>query len=446
MHAKATRTLPISAAEEPVVIPDGMNIKSITDAKKITAGEEISFELWGTPGSAPSYIVSVPEGTTTVTVTFTENADIPSLYGDPQKLSGMMVNVDDGSAGGTESTATVVDGCVTIDLDVASMITDNKFYGVYTSSYSANYLIGFEYVAGDPGAHTHVYSDTVVEPTCTKEGYTLHVCECGHSYTDTKTASLGHAYTEWTQTKAPNCTEAGQKERGCNRCDFTETQSVAKLGHDFEGAEWVVTKEATCTEKGIEVQKCQREGCEGTQSRDVEKADHTYENGVCTVCGDELLTTPAQDENGVYQIGTVEELKWFAKHVNNEDQNNTAINAVLTADIDMTGVNWDGIGTSAKSFAGTFDGQNYTVSNLNKGLFGYVKGASDSNRAVVKNVIVTGKIENGYRDGGIAKNAVNANIENCINRMDISGSSEIAGIVGTFIKGNAKNSNVTISK
>ena len=437
-----------ASEEELVVIPEGMNIKSITDAKQIIAGEEISFELWGTPGSAPSYIVSVPEGTTTVTVTFAEGADLPTPYGDANNLSGAVVNLADYSAGGTENPSVEVDGCLMIELDVAALIEKEQMYGVYTSSYTVNYFIGFEYVAGGTGGHTHEYTGEVVAPTCTEGGYTVYTCECGYSYTDNDTDSLGHKYAEWTVVTEPTCTEAGTKTRSCTReeCDAVETGTIDKLGHDFEGAEWVVTKEATCTEKGIEVQKCQREGCEGTQSRDIEKADHTYENGVCTECGDELLTAPVQDENGVYQIGTVEELKWFAKHVNNEDQDNTATNAVLTADIDMADVEWAGIGTSAKSFAGTFDGQNHIVSNLNNGLFGYVKGTSNTNRAEIKNVIVTGKIEDAYRSGGIADNAVNTNIESCVNRIDISGSTEIAGIVGTFMKGNMKDSNVTISK
>ena len=27
--------------------------------------------------------------------------------------------------------------------------------------------------------HTHSYTTTVVEPTCTEDGYTLHACACG---------------------------------------------------------------------------------------------------------------------------------------------------------------------------------------------------------------------------------------------------------------------------
>ena len=42
--------------------------------------------------------------------------------------------------------------------------------------------------------HTHSYTSTVVAPTCTEGGYTLHTCQCGNSYKDTETAARGHFY------------------------------------------------------------------------------------------------------------------------------------------------------------------------------------------------------------------------------------------------------------
>lgn len=41
--------------------------------------------------------------------------------------------------------------------------------------------------------HVHNYTPKVTDPTCTAEGYTTYTCEeCGDSYTDNKTAALGH--------------------------------------------------------------------------------------------------------------------------------------------------------------------------------------------------------------------------------------------------------------
>ena len=64
--------------------------------------------------------------------------------------------------------------------------------------------------------------------------------------------ATGHAFGEWTETKAPTCTEDGQESRSCANCDETETRSVAKLGHKYEA---VVTA-PTCTEGGYTTYTC----------------------------------------------------------------------------------------------------------------------------------------------------------------------------------------------
>ncbi len=65
-----------------------------------------------------------------------------------------------------------------------------------------------DWVSNYDGTHTRVcsvdprhiqtavceYSDEVVAPTCTARGYTLHTCECGHSYTDSFVKAKGHTY------------------------------------------------------------------------------------------------------------------------------------------------------------------------------------------------------------------------------------------------------------
>ena len=117
---------------------------------------------------------------------------------------------------------------------------------------------------------------------------------------------------------------------------------------------------------------------------------HEHENGFCKYCG---VTDPdfVIPENGVYHLGTAEELAWFAAKVNNGE---SKINAVLTANIDMGGMEWTPIGVGScyafasepasivyAGFAGVFDGQGYIVSNFNinesseaAGLFGIVTG------------------------------------------------------------------------
>lgn len=42
--------------------------------------------------------------------------------------------------------------------------------------------------------HVHKYTSEVIAPSCTIGGYTMHTCECGHSYQSDETAPLGHKY------------------------------------------------------------------------------------------------------------------------------------------------------------------------------------------------------------------------------------------------------------
>ena len=81
--------------------------------------------------------------------------------------------------------------------------------------------------------HAHTYTESVVKPTCTEQGYTLHTCSCGDSYRDTVTDALGHDLVHH-DAKAATCTEIGWEEFDtCSRCDYTTYREIAALGHDY---------------------------------------------------------------------------------------------------------------------------------------------------------------------------------------------------------------------
>ena len=140
------------------------------------------------------------------------------------------------------------------------------------------------------------------------------------------------------------------------------------------------------------------------------------------------VTEPAQVD-GVYQIGTAEELAWFAAKVN--DGTAAAAKAVLTADIDLNNKEWTPIGNDDNPYEGTFDGADHRISNLSitKGgvyaaLFGYANGGA------IKNITVNGKIAiDGYTDyssdlgciyaAGVVGWAC-ANLDNCHNEVDVN--------------------------
>ena len=112
--------------------------------------------------------------------------------------------------------------------------------------------------------HVHQYTETIVEPTCTEQGYTIHKCEkCGDEYKDTFTAALGHSFGEWITVTEATCMEAGSRERSCERCGEKETERISALGHDWDDG--TVTKEATADEEGEMTYTCRRCGEKKTE-------------------------------------------------------------------------------------------------------------------------------------------------------------------------------------
>jgi len=98
----------------------------------------------------------------------------------------------------------------------------------------------------------HNYTETIVAPTCTEQGYTLHTCtNCEHTYTDNEIAALGHEFGEWQVVTAATCTEEGQEQRTCE-CGETETRTIAATAHSFaiiseEGNECIgITRHLQC--------------------------------------------------------------------------------------------------------------------------------------------------------------------------------------------------------
>ena len=84
-----------------------------------------------------------------------------------------------------------------------------------------------------------------------------------------------------------------------------------------------------------------------------------------------LAAVPAgalEPVDGIYQIGSADDLKAFRDLVNGGE---TTANAVLTADIDLENAAWTPIGggTYGKSFDGVFDGQGHSITRLNVNIF-----------------------------------------------------------------------------
>ena len=184
-------------------------------------------------------------------------------------------------------------------------------------------------------------------------------------------------------------------------------------------------------------------------------------NGFCTVCGG--YQPAVKNAKGIYEIGNVGQLYWFAGLVNGTlgyiDQDRLA-DAVLTKDITVNSNvlnpdgtlaqnadslrSWTPIGSDYNNqYTGTFDGQNHTISGLyldnpdkaSVGLFGSI--GSDYNNgnnkcARISNVnLVDSYFNAGSNVGGVCgQSAYLTSIENCRNAGTVKGDSYVGGICG----------------
>ena len=136
------------------------------------------------------------------------------------------------------------------------------------------------------GDHIAAFTDTVVAPTCTEQGYTHHVCTVkGCTYApvdDTYVAATDHTWVK-TQTNPPTCTEQGTAFYKCSACGATRTEKIAALGHDLSRCDLVPA--ATCTQPGRAVGTCAR--CDVKIDEVIPAKGHDYsyaETSVAPTC------------------------------------------------------------------------------------------------------------------------------------------------------------------
>lgn len=136
------------------------------------------------------------------------------------------------------------------------------------------------------GDHIAAFTDTVVAPTCTEQGYTHHVCTVkGCTYApvdDTYVAATDHTWVK-TQTLPPACTEQGTAFYKCSACGATRTEKIAALGHDLSRCD--LRPDATCTQPGRAVGTCARCGVQIDEVIPAKGHDYSYaETSVAPTC------------------------------------------------------------------------------------------------------------------------------------------------------------------
>ena len=217
--------------------------------------------------------------------------------------------------------------------------------------------------------------DTIISitqtPTCTKVGYSTAKCSmCGLKHYNCDTVPTIPHDTIISITQTPTCTKVGYGTAKCSMCGLKHfnCDTVPALGHDTIFKHY----ENTCHTAARTDTMCGR--CTSFYKMGVaEEAPtmkHNYVDDICTVCGHPRSEKP-ELKDGCFLISNARELLWLSEYVY---AGNTKVNARLTADIDLSEVcgekmkkNWLPIGeidNKSWAFAGEFDGQGHTVSNL----------------------------------------------------------------------------------
>ena len=133
-------------------------------------------------------------------------------------------------------------------------------------------------------AHTHKYTVTVTkEATCTEAGTKTFTCDCSDSYTE-DIPVLSHSYKDATCTAPKTCsvcgaTEGEMAEHSWKDATCTAPKTCSACGAT-EGTPQHSWKAATCTAPKT---------CSVCGATEGSVAEHNYQNGTCTGCGDKEI-------------------------------------------------------------------------------------------------------------------------------------------------------------
>ena len=76
-----------------------------------------------------------------------------------------------------------------------------------------------------PEFHVHIYTETVFEPTCTEDGYSLKTCFCGEYYTEKRNNTAGHRFGEKYRVLEPGL-YCGLDRQDCEVCEEIRLTTV----------------------------------------------------------------------------------------------------------------------------------------------------------------------------------------------------------------------------
>lgn len=155
--------------------------------------------------------------------------------------------------------------------------------------------------------HTHKYNDSIVPPTCTEKGYTLHSCNCGYEYKD-NFVNPKHDYVliEYTD---PNCETDGKELYKCIHCGNEKTEIVKAKGHKF--GKWIEQEKPLCEKDGYEIRQCSV--CGKIETNSISRTGHKFtawrkedDDYVrdCSACGfTEKKGLPIESVGQIFEFG-----------------------------------------------------------------------------------------------------------------------------------------------
>lgn len=129
-------------------------------------------------------------------------------------------------------------------------------------------------------------------------------------------------------------------------------------------------------------------------------------------------TSLTKDESGNWLITSSNDLVYLAQQVNS-GVSYVGETILLANDINLKNAEWTPIGTKAKGFSGTFDGQNHTISNYQvneeeyAGLFGYALNGGNIKNLTVANATVKATDRAGALLGAGYTDVVNCHAIDC---------------------------------
>lgn len=229
---------------------------------------------------------------------------------------------------------------------------------------------------------------------------------------------------------------------------YTYTQCTYEKGTVVQGSQegWIEMKRCEYTENGVSFTCWEANVVPGYEITKLMANNDNKERDLSTTITPEAgsyynITLDkdkgyTDDGQGNYTVTSADGLKNIAKLVN--EQWNLGINITLTADIDLSGIDWTPIGIDYNhQYKGTFNGGGHTITGLTvttsdqyAGLFGYIGSGGTVKDVTLEGVQIATTHSVGDA-GGVAGYSY-GNIENCSVSGSVSGSG-MNGIAGGVV-------------